>query len=95
MTSEEDGGYPLIEAATLEEFTDAFRIIEEAGEIDSEGGSEWRGTVALWLCRRLGVEPTMEARQLIRDVLAYAEFVNEAAAARSEAAAEAARKPRR
>jgi hypothetical protein len=72
--TDDDGGYPRIEAATVEAFTDAFRIIEEAGGVDSEGGSEWRGTLAVWLCRRLGVEPTIEAVQLIRDVIAYAEF---------------------
>jgi hypothetical protein len=72
MTIQMDYG---INADTVEEFRSNFREAEEAGRIDSEGGSEWRGSLAEVTCDKLGVEPTSEGIKWLRDAFWYAQCV--------------------
>jgi hypothetical protein len=61
-----------ITADTVEEFRTKFREAEQAGRIDAEGGSEWRGSLAEVTCAKLGVEPTAEAIRWLREAFWYA-----------------------
>jgi hypothetical protein len=66
--------YPTIDASDLRAFHRAYMALAEEGKIDSEGGSEWAGTVARGVCRFLGREFDDSLRDYVRELLEYAVF---------------------
>ena len=71
------GRYPVIDAADPAAFRQEFAEMERRGAIDSEGGSEWRTTLSLAMCRHLGIAASEDTIFWLREVLWYAQSVGD------------------
>ena len=51
-----------------------FRAMACRGEVDGEGGWQWRSRMAGEMLTRMNVEPTKRRTRMLMDALAYAQF---------------------